>query len=408
MFALRRLLEPDHTWRRRDLKKRYDVVIVGAGIHGLATAYYLCKAGVKDVAVLEKGYIGGGASARSTAILRATYVTPEGIDFFHESLKLYEGLSQDLDFNLLFSQFGRIELAHNESSIYALRIRADFNAAMGVDSRIIGPSEIKDRVPVLDLGEGGPLPVLAGLHHPPGGVIRHDAVIWGYARGVDRLGGQVHPFTEVTGFLTSNGRVNGVRTPRGDIEAGIVVNCTAAMSSELMRLLDFQMPMVTHQLQALVTEPLKPFLHTGISSANLHVYVYQTDRGELVIGGAVDHYPSYSYRSTYPRLENLVSHTLELLPSLRSVNVLRQWTGLCDMTPDYAPIMGPVPGLDGLVLNVGWGTYGFKAGPIGGKTTAEYVMTGRPPKLIEPFSITRFHDGRLVNEKGAASSAALH
>ena len=408
MFALRRLLNPDHTWRRRDLKKKYDVVIVGAGVHGLATAYYLCKAGVKDVAVLDKGYIGGGASARSTAILRATYVTPEGIDFFHESLKLYEGLSQDLDFNLLFSQFGRIELAHNDSSIYALRIRADFNAAMGVDSRIIGPSEIKDMVPVLDMGDGGPLPIMAGLYHPPGGVIRHDAVIWGYARGVDRFGGQVHPFTEVTGFLTSNGRVTGVRTPRGDIEAGTVVNCTAAMSSELMRLLDFQLPMVTHQLQALVTEPLKPFLHTGISSANLHVYIYQTDRGELVIGGAVDHYPSYSHRSTYPRLENLVSHTLELLPSLRGVNVLRQWTGICDMTPDYAPIMGPTPGLDGLVLNVGWGTYGFKAGPIGGKTTAEYVITGKPPKLIEPFSITRFHEGRLVNEKGAASSAALH
>ena len=285
MFALRRLLNPDYTWRRRDLKKKYDVVIVGAGVHGLATAYYLCKAGVKDVAVLDKGYIGGGASARSTAILRATYVTPEGIDFFHESLKLYEGLSQDLDFNLLFSQFGRIELAHNDSSIYALRIRADFNAAMGVDSRIIGPSEIKDMVPVLDMGEGGPLPIMAGLYHPPGGVIRHDAVIWGYARGVDRRGGQVHPFTEVTGFMTSNGRVTGVRTPRGDIEAGTVVNCTAAMSSELMRLLDFQLPMVTHQLQALVTEPLKPFLHTGISSANLHVYIYQTDRGELVIGG---------------------------------------------------------------------------------------------------------------------------
>ena len=408
MIKLFRLLRKDRMWRRHELEDRYDVVIVGAGVHGLATAYYLCKAGVKSVAVLDRGYLGGGGSARSTAILRATYVTPEGIDFFHESLKLYEGLSQDLDFNLLFSQFGRIELAHNESSMYALRIRADFNAALGVDSRIVGPDEISKLVPVLDMREGKSLPVMAGLYHPPGGVIRHDAVIWGYARGVDRLGGQVHPFTEVTGINQSNGRVTGVETTRGTIHADTVVNCTAAMSSVLMKHLSLELPLVSHPLQALVSEPLKPFLNIGVSSANLHVYVYQTDRGELVIGGAVDHYPSYSHRSTYPRLENLISHTLEMFPVLKNVNVLRQWTGICDMTPDYAPIMGKVPGLEGFILNVGWGTYGFKAGPIGGKTTAEHIVSGRPPKLIEPFSITRFDDGRLINEKGAASSAALH
>ncbi len=403
-----RLFRKEKMWRHHDLKGHYDVLIIGAGVHGLATAFYLAKRGITNVALLDKGYLGGGASARSTAILRATYVTPQGIPFFYESLKLYEDLAQELDYNLLFSQFGRLELAHTESAIYAARIRAEFNRAMGVDSRIIGPDEIKRMAPPLDMREGQDLPVLAALYHPPAGVIRHDAVVWGYARAVDAMGAQVHPHTEVTGFLRSNGRVTGVHTSRGDVQAGVVLNCTAAWSSTIAAMLDIQLPIVTHPLQAFVTEPLKPFLKTGVSSTNLHVYVYQTDRGELVVGGAVDHYPAYNVRSTHPRLEDLVSHALKMFPSLSKVNVLRHWTGLCDMTPDYAPIMGPVPGIDGFLLNCGWGTYGFKSGPIAGKSMAELIDTGKTPDLIKPFDITRFDDSRLVNEKGAASSAALH
>ncbi|MFQ5872411.1 MAG: FAD-dependent oxidoreductase [Dehalococcoidia bacterium] len=395
-------------WRRKPLDGRYDVVIIGAGAHGLATAYYLGKLGVTNVALLDKGYLGGGASARSTAILRANYVTTEGIPFFHESLKLYEDLAQDLNYNLLFSQFGRLELAHTESSIYALRIRAEFNSALGVDSRMVGPEEIEELVPPLDLRRGKDLPILAGLYHPPAGVIRHDAVIWAYARAVDRMGAEVHPFTQVTGIQRRNGRVVGVETNRGNVEADVILNCTAGWSSTVAKMVGLELPIVTHPLQALVTEPLKPFLKTGISSTNFHVYIYQTDRGELVIGGAVEHYPTYTEKSTYPRLEDLVSHTLELLPCLREVNVLRQWAGLCDMTPDYAPIMGPVPGIDGFLLSCGWGTYGFKAAPIAGKTMAELIATGRTPDLIKPFSIDRFAEGRLVNERGAASSAAVH
>ena len=402
-----RLFRKQRMWRSHPLGGGYDVVIIGAGVHGLATAYYLAKRGVKNVAVLDKGYLGGGASARSTAILRATYVTPEGITFFYESLKLYEDLAQELDYNLMFSQFGRLELAHNESSIYAARIRAEFNQAMGVDSRIIGPEEIGGLVPPLDLREGRDLPVLAALYHPPAGVIRHDAVIWGYAQAVDRLGPEIHPYTEVTGIQRRNGRVIGVETNRGPVEARIVLNCTAAWSSTIAAMVGLDLPIVTHPLQALVTEPLKPFINTGVSSTNFHVYVYQTDRGELVIGGAVDHYTTYAQRSTHPRLEDLVSHALKMFPSLHGVKVLRHWTGLCDMTPDYAPIMGPVPGLEGFLLNCGWGTYGFKAGPIGGKSMAELIDTGRTPDLIKPFAITRFAEGLLVNEKGAASSAAL-
>ncbi|MFQ5934032.1 MAG: FAD-dependent oxidoreductase [Dehalococcoidia bacterium] len=402
------VFKKDRMWRNEPLKERYDVVIVGAGVHGLATAYYLSKRGITNVALLDKGYLGGGASARSTAILRANYVTTEGIPFFHESLKLYEDLAQDLNYNLLFSQFGRLELAHAESSIYALRIRAEFNAALGVESRIIGPEEIRELVPPLDMREGKDLPILAGLYHPPAGVIRHDAVIWAYARAVDKMGAEVHPFTEVMGIQQHNGRVVGVETNRGNIEAEIVVNCTAGWSSTVAEMVGLDLAIVTHPLQALVTEPLKPFLRTGISSTDFHVYIYQTDRGELVIGGAVEHYPTYAEKSTYHRVEELITHTLDLLPCLREVNVLRQWAGLCDMTPDYVPIMGIVPGIDGFLLNCGWGTYGFKAAPIAGKTMAELIATGRTPDLIKPFSINRFSEGKLVNEKGAAASAALH
>lgn len=402
------LFKKERMWRDEPLKKSYDIVIAGAGVHGLAIAYYLGQKGITNVAVLDKGYLGGGASARSTAIIRANYVTPEGIPFFDASVKMYEDLSQELGYNLLFSQMGRLELAHTESSVYALRLRADANAALGVDSRIVGTDEIRELAPLLDMREGKDLPVLAGLFHPPGGVIRHDAVIWAYARGADRKGAEIHPFTEITAINRSNGRVTGVETNRGTIQTEMVVNCTAAWASSVAAMVGLDLPMVTHPLQAMVTEPLKPLLDIGVSSTNFHVYVYQTDRGELVIGGAVDHYTSYSYKSTFPMIEELSAGALRMFPFLKDVNILRQWTGICDMTPDYAPIMGKVSGIDGFLLNCGWGTYGFKAAPISGKTMAELIESGEAPNLIKPFSLDRFRDGRLVNEKGAASSAALH
>ena len=395
-------------WRKHDLKDRYDVVVVGAGVHGLSTAYYLAERGVKNVAVLDKGYLGGGGSARSTAIIRANYITAEAIPFFRESLRLYEWLSQDLDFNLLFNQMGRLDLGHVESAVYGLNLRAEFNQMLGVDSRMVGPDEIRKLVPALDMREGKPLPVVAALYHPPAGVIRHDAVVWGYARGADRRGVEIHPHTEVTGITRDNGRVTGVETSAGSISADTVVAAAAGWSSTVSAMVDRDLPITTFPLQACVTEPLKPFMDTVISSANLHAYVYQTDRGELVIGGPVDPYPTYSHASTLNMLEELAHYALELLPSLRDVKILRQWTGLCDMTPDYAPIMGKVGGIDGFVLNCGWGTWGFKAAPIAGKSIAELVETGATPSLIEPFALSRFDDGRLVNERAAAIAAAIH
>ncbi len=395
-------------WKRHPLGDRYEVVIIGGGVHGLSTAYYLGKLGVKSVAVLDKGYLGGGASARTTAIIRANYLTPEGIPFFRESLKLYEGLAQELDFNLLFTQMGRLDLGHTDSAVFGLRLRAEFNQLLGVDSRMIGPAEVKELVPAIDLREGKPLPITGALYHPPGGVIRHDAVVWGFGRGADRLGVELHPFTEVTGITRENGRISGVETSGGPIKAGTVVSATAGWSSTIASTVGLELPIVTHALQAFVTEPLKPFLDKTISSANLHAYVYQTDRGEVVIGGGVDPYPTYSHRSTLHALEELAVNAVEMFPCLRNAKVLRQWAGLCDMTPDYAPIMGRVEGLEGFVLTCGWGSWGFKAAPVAGRCIAELIATGATPELMRPFALSRFRDGLLVNERAAAPAAAVH
>jgi sarcosine oxidase subunit beta len=395
-------------WERHPLKERYDAVIIGGGVHGLSTAYYLGKLGVRNVAVLDKGYLGGGASARATAIIRANYLTPEGIPFFRESLKLYEGLAQELDFNLLFSQMGRLDLGHTDSAVNGLRLRAEFNQMLGVDSRMIGPREIEELVPAIDLREGKPLPIMAALYHSPGGVIRHDAVVWGFARGASRLGIELHPFTEVLGIRRENGRVTCLETSKGLIRTNTIVSATAGWSSIIASMVGLELPIVTHPLQAFVTEPLKPFLDKTISSANLHAYIYQTDRGEVVIGGAVDHYPTYSHRSTLQTLEELAVHSVEMIPCLRNAKVLRQWTGLVDMTPDYAPIMGKVEGIEGFVLTCGWGTWGFKAAPVAGRCIAELVSTGKTPELIRPFVLSRFRDGLLVNERAAAPAAAVH
>ena len=402
------LFKKTRMWDRHPLKDRYEVVITGAGVHGLATAYYLAKLGVTEVAVLDKGYLGGGGSARTTAIIRANYLTPEGIPFFRESLKLYQKLARELDYNLLFSQMGRLDLGHSDSAMFGLRLRAEFNQLLGVDSRIVEPSEVKQLVPAIDLRQDKTLPIMGALYHPPGGVVRHDAVVWGFARGASRSGVELHPFTEVRAITRDNGSVAGVETSRGTIRAKTVVNATAGWCSTIARMVDLNLPVVTHPLQAFVTEPLKPFLDKTISSANLHAYVYQTDRGEVVVGGGVDPYPTYSQRSTLRALEELALHSVEMFPSLRNAKVLRQWAGLCDMTPDYAPIMGEVDGIKGFVLTCGWGSWGFKAAPAAGRSIAELIASGETPELIRHFRLSRFREGLLVNERAAAPAAAIH
>lgn len=390
-------------WTKRPLKSRYEVVIIGGGVHGLATAYYLAKQGVTDVAVLDRSYIGSGASGRNTAIIRSNYRTPEGISFYDVSVKLYENLAKELDYNVLFSQQGHLTLAHNDSSVASLRVRAEANTLLGVGSRLVWPDEIKKMVPALDVSTNARYPVQAALYHPPGGIIRHDAVVWGYARGADRRGVSIFPHTEVTGITRKNGSVRSVLTTRGEISAQTVLNATAGDCSTIARMVDLSLPITTHPLQACVTEPLKPFLDKVIVSATMHVYVSQTDRGELVLGSEIDPYTSYSYRSTLPFLQSTAGHLLALFPGLHQVKVLRQWAGICDMTPDYSPIMGEVPGIKGFLLDVGWGTYGFKAGPVSGKLMADLIVMGSAPDLLKPFGITRFYDNKLVGEKAAAA-----
>src|SRR2546428_2428436 len=341
-------------WRPRgELKPRYDVVIVGAGSHGLATAYYLAKNhGITDVAVLEKGYIGSGAAGRNTTIIRSNYRTPEGAAFYKESVKLYEGLSADLDFNLLFSQQGHLTLAHSDRAMITMAERAEVNQLLGIDSRLVDRDGVARLCPELNLADEVTWPIMGALYHPPGGIIRHDAVVWGLARGADRRGVELHPYTEVTGIERSNGRVTGVRTTRGEVEAGTVISATAGWSTLIGDMAGVALPITTDILQAFVTEPLKPFLDVVIVSSQMHVYISQTDRGEFLIGPEIEPYTTYPAPSTFPFLEYSARHRLDPFPHLQLAKILRHWTGLCDLSPDYSPILG-VTEVDGVLISCG-------------------------------------------------------
>ncbi|MFQ5796351.1 MAG: FAD-dependent oxidoreductase [Candidatus Bipolaricaulia bacterium] len=402
-YGLNSHRQPERMWRTSEPRDSYDVVIIGGGVHGLACAYYLAKDhGITNIAVLESGYIGGGGSGRNTAIIRSNYLTPEGARFYDESVKLYENLSQTLDFNLMFSQRGHLTLAHSDASLRIMRQRAETNQICGIDSRVLTPKEVKEIVPHLDTSDRPRYPILGALYHPPGGIIRHDAVVWGYARGADRRGVDILQQTACEDILVEGGRVVGVNTNRGRIKTNKVHNATAGWCTTITDMVGVRLPVVTHPLQACVSEPLKPFLDSIIVSGTLHVYVSQSDRGELVMGASIDPYASYSMDSTLGFLEGLCAHILELFPMLHNVRILRQWAGICDMTPDYSPIIG-LTSVKGFTVDVGWGTYGFKAGPVAGKYCAELIATDQVSDSIAPFRLARFAEGKLVGEKGAAS-----
>ena len=400
-------------WREPPLRSSYDAVIVGGGVHGLATAYYLAaNHGITDVAVLEKSYLGSGGSGRNTAILRSNYLTPEGVAFYNRSLELYETLATDLNMNVMFSQRGHITLAHSDASLRTMHWRAEVNKLSGVNSSVIGPDEIKRLAPALDTSGHPRYPILGALYHPPGGIIRHDAVVWGYARAADSLGVEMHQKTEVLDIRVSGGdgpdgkgpggKVTGVRTDRGDISTPVVVNCTAGWATLISDMAGVKLPITTRPLQAAVTEPVKFFLPVVVVSGTLHVYVSQTARGELVFGSSVDPYNTYSMSGSLEFTEQTAGHLLELMPGISRMRLLRQWAGLCDMTPDYSPVMGFTP-VEGFLCDVGWGTYGFKAGPVSGEQMAEAIATHTTPDLIAPFALSRFGRDALVGEKGAAA-----
>jgi sarcosine oxidase subunit beta len=395
--------EPRMFRRHERLKDTYDVVIIGAGGHGLAAAYYLARDhGMTDVAVLERGYIGGGNTGRNTTIIRSNYLTPEGVAFYDHSVKLWQDLAADFDLNLFYSARGHYTLAHTDSAVRTMRLRAEINKHLGVESELVGPEAVREACPMMDMSCGGHMPVLGALYHKPGAIARHDAVAWGYGRGADRRGVEIHQQTEVLGIDVHGGRVRGVSTSRGYVSTPRVLSAVAGFTPRVLDMVGLRSPIQVHPLQAMVSEPLKPWLDPIIVSASLHVYVSQSARGELVMGAALDPYEVQSTRSTLDFTEGLATHMLELFPFLSEVGVNRQWAGMADMTPDFAPVMGKTP-VEGFYLDAGWGTWGFKATPVCGKTMAHTVARDADHDLITSFNLSRFERYELTGEKGAAS-----
>ena len=392
-------------WRSTDPKPAYDAIIVGGGGHGLATAYYLAKEhSIRRVAVLEKGWIGGGNTGRNTTIVRSNYLWDESAHLYEKSLKLWEGLSQELNFNVMFSQRGVMNLGHTLQDMRDIVRRSSANQLNGIDSEVLTPAQIKDLEPTINISQQARYPILGASFQPRGGVARHDAVAWGFARGADRYGVDVIQNCEVTGIRQENGSVVGVDTTRGFIRGPKVGVVTAGHSSVLADLAGLRMPIESHPLQALVSEPLKPVLNTVIMSNAVHGYISQSDKGELVIGAGVDSYIGYGQRGSYSVIEGNIAAIVELFPNFSRVKMLRQWGGIVDVCPDACPIISLTP-VKGLYFNCGWGTGGFKATPGSGWVFAYTIARNTPHDLNAAFDLNRFYTGALIDEHGAAGVA---
>lgn len=397
-------------WRDPEPKPRYDVVIIGGGGHGLATAYYLAKNhGVRNVAILEAGWIGGGNTGRNTTIVRSNYLYPESARLYDFSVKLYEELSEELNYNIMFSQRGIVTLAHSRHDLDSQSRWANAMRCNGVDADLLDARQLREMEPRLNFSDGARYPILGGFLQRRAGPARHDAVAWGYARGASALGVDIIQNCAVTGFVKQGDRVTAVKIRRqgqdGEIRCDKAALAVAGNSSVLAKLAGFDLPVTSYALQAMVSEPVKPVLNTVTLSPALGAYWSQSDKGEVVIGGALDHFPSYAQRGSFGIDQQVIAATTEMFPSLGRLRLMRQWAGIVDVVQDSSPIIGPTP-IPGLYINCGWGTGGFKAIPVGGWTLAHALATGRDHELAEPFQLDRFYSGRLIDE--AAASGIAH
>ena len=393
-------------WTSPQPKPRYDVVIVGGGGHGLATAWYLAKThGITDVAVIEKGWLGGGNTGRNTTVVRSNYFFPESVRLYDMALKLYEGLSRELNYNIMLSQRGMISLAHTPAEMEMAARVVNAMQINGTDAELFGPEDVRRVVPIYNFGPKARYPALGGVWQGRSGTARHDAVAWGYARAASALGVDIIQQCEVQEFLIEGGRCRGVKTSRGEIRAERVGLAVAGHSGQMAAKAGFRLPITSYALQACVSEPVKPILDTVVLAPGAGTYASQSDKGEMVVGGGLDRIPSYGQRGNLPVLETVISGLLEMFPSFRQLKLMRQWAGIVDVVPDSSPIIGESP-LPGLFLNCGWGTGGFKSIPAGGTLLAHLLATGRHHDISRPFDLDRFARGRLIDE--AAGSGIAH
>lgn len=396
-------------WRKPAPKASYDVIVIGGGGHGLSTAYYLAKEhGITNVAVLEKGWLGSGNVGRNTTAVRSNYLLPQNTRFYEHSMKLWENLSHDLNYNVMFSQRGCLNLAHTPAQLDDYARRGNAMRHLGVDAELMSIDQIKRLVPALDVSGSARFPVLGGLMQPRAGTARHDAVAWGYARGADRRGVDIIENCEVTGFLRDGDRVTGVTTTRGEVRARKVALAVAGSTGSVMRLAGIShMPIESHVLQAFVSESLKPIVDTVLTFGMGHFYISQSDKGGLVYGGDLDGYNSYAQRGSLPIVDEVMSEMLALFPGLARVRMLRSWGGLCDMTMDGSPIIttGPLPGM---YLNCGWCYGGFKATPASGWCFAWTIAKDEPHEFNAPFTLDRFYRGLIIDDKGQGANPRLH